>query len=49
MCMCVVSKQFELLDVVFDSCNMIRFLSLLLLSLCPCVASIIMWSSLVCL
>ena len=51
--MCVVNKQFELLELVFDSfmltCSMMRFLSLLLLCLCPCVVSVVMWSSLVCL
>ena len=29
--------------------GMMRFLSLLLLGLCPCVVSVVMWSSLVCL
>ena len=51
ICMCVVYKQFELLEFVFDSvmltCSMMRFLSLLLLGLC--VVSVVMWSSLVCL
>ena len=53
ICICVVNKQFELLEVVFDSvyltCNMMRFLSLLLLGLCACVLYVVMWSSLVCL
>ena len=53
VCMCVVNKQFELLKFVFDSvyvsCSMMRFLSLLLLGLCPCVVSVVMWSYLVCL
>ena len=31
------------------TCSMMRFLSLLLLGLCPCVVSVVMWSSLVCL
>ena len=31
------------------TCNMMRFLSLLLLGLSPCVVSVVMWSSLVCL
>ena len=29
------------------TCNMMRFLSLLLLGLCPCVVSVVMWSSVV--
>ena len=45
--------MFELLEFVFDSvydtCSMMRFLSLLLLGLCPCVVSVVMWSSFVCL
>ena len=53
VCMCVVNKQFELIEFVFDSvyvtCSMMRFLSLLLLGLCHCVVSVVMWSSLVCL
>ena len=45
-----VNKQFELLEFVFDSAyiEMMRFLSLLLLGLCGCVVSVVMWSSLVC-
>ena len=31
------------------TCSMMRFLSLLLLGLCPCVVAVGMWSSLVCL
>ena len=50
---CVVNKQFELLEFVVYSvyvdCSIMRFLSLLLLGLCPCVVSVVMWSSLVCL
>ena len=53
VCMRVVNKQFELLEFVFDSVyvdlQMMRFLSLLLLGICPCVVSVVMWSSLVCL
>ena len=53
ICMCVMNKQFELLEFVFDSVMltriMMRFLSLLLLGMCPCVVSVVMWSSLVCL
>ena len=52
--MCVVNKPFEFLEVVFDpldpfmlTCSMMKFLSLLLLGLCVCDMSIIMWSSLV--
>ena len=29
------------------TCNMMRFLSLSLLGMCPCVVSVVMWSSLV--
>ena len=51
ICMCVVNKQFEFLEFVFDPVyvtrNMMRFLSLLLLGLCPCVVSVVMWPSLV--
>ena len=52
ICMCVVNKQFELLEFVFGpfmlNCSMMRFLSLLLLGLCHCVVSVVIWS-LVCL
>ena len=49
-----MNKQFELLEFVFDSVYVDlqydeRFLSLLLLGLCPSVVSVVMWSSLVCL
>ena len=42
------NKQFELLEFVFDSvyvesCSMMRFLSLLLLGLCPCVVSMVVF------
>ena len=50
ICMCVVNKQFELLEFFIPfmvNCGI--FLSLLLLGLCPCVVSVVMWSSLVCL
>ena len=51
--MCVVNKQFELLEFVSESvyltCSMMRFLSLLLLGLCVCVGLVVLWSSLVCL
>ena len=49
ICMSVVNKQFELLEFVFDTCSMMRFLSLLLLRMCDCVVSVVMWSTLVCL
>ena len=31
------------------TCSKMRFLSLLLLAMCPCVVSVVMWSPLVCL
>ena len=47
VCMCVVNKQFELLEFVFDSvmltCSMMRFLALLLMSLCVCVVLVVLW------
>ena len=47
------NKQFDLLEFVLIpfmlTCSMMRFPSLLLLGLCPCGASVVMWSSLVCL
>ena len=53
ICMCVVKKQFDLLEFVLIpymlTCNMMRFISLLLLGMCPCVMSVVMWYSLVCL
>ena len=39
VCICVVNKQFELLEFVSEfmlTCSMMRFLSLLLLGLCVC-------------
>ena len=51
ICMWVVYKQFEILEFVFDSVyvdqQMMIFLLLLLLGLglCPCVVSVVMWSS----
>ena len=53
ICPCVVNKQFELLEFVFDSvyvdlqCDEIYLI--LLPGLCACVMSTGMWSSLVCL
>ena len=52
ICMCVVNKKFELLDIFIPfmlTCSMMRFLALLLLGMCSCVVSVIMWWSLVCL
>ena len=53
VCMCVVNKQFELLELFLIpfmlACSMMRFLSLLLLGLCPCGVSVVMWSFLICL
>ena len=46
VCMCVVNKQFELLEFVSESvmltCSMIRFISLLLLGLCVCVVLVVL-------
>ena len=45
ICMCVVNNQFEVLEFVFIpfmlTCIMMRFLSLLLLCLCPCDAFVV--------
>ena len=47
ICMCVVIKQFELLEFVFIpfmlTCSMMRLLSLLLLCMCACVVFVVMW------
>ena len=47
ICMCVVNKQFELMEFVFDSvmlpCCMMRFRSLFMLCLCPCVVSVVVF------
>ena len=47
ICMCVVDKQFELLDLVLSpfmlTCSIITFLSLLLLGLCVCVVLVVLW------
>ena len=46
VCMCVVNKQFELLEFVSESVYvdfMMRFLSLLLLGLCVCVVLAVLW------
>ena len=47
ICMCVVNKQFQLLEFVFDSVYV--DLQYDEISLCPCVVSVVMWSSLMCL
>ena len=53
ICMCVVNKNLSssslFLIPFMLTCSMMRFLSLLLLCLCPCIVSVVMWSSLVCL
>ena len=45
--MCVVNKQFELLETFFIpfmlACSMMRFLSPLLLGLCACVVFVVLW------
>ena len=47
VCMCVVNKQFELIEFVLSlfmlTCSMIRFLSSLLLGLCACVVFVVLW------
>ena len=44
--MCVVNKQFKLLELVFIpfmlNFNMMRLLSLLLMGMCACVVSVVM-------
>ena len=46
ICMCVVNKQFELLEFVSESFiltySVMRFISLLLLGLCVCVAFVVL-------
>ena len=53
VCMCVVNKHFELLELFLSlfmlTCNMMSFISLLLLGLCACVVLVVLWQSLVCL
>ena len=44
ICMCVVKKQFELIDSFMLTWSMMRVISLLLLGPCPCVVSIVVWS-----
>ena len=51
ICMRVVNKQFVLLELFLIpfmlTCNVMRFLSLLLLGMCPCVVSVFLcglWS-----
>ena len=47
ICMCVVNKQYELLEFVLTpfmlTCSMMQFLSLLLLGMCPCVVSVVVF------
>ena len=47
ICICVVNKQFELLEFVLISfmltCSMIGFLSNVLLGLCACVVCVVFW------
>ena len=42
VCMCVVRKQFQLLEFVFDSVYVD------VLGLCACMVYVVVWSSLVC-
>ena len=41
--MCVVNKQFELLEFVMLTCSMMIFLLLLLLGLCACEVFVDLW------
>ena len=47
--MCVINKQFKLLEFVFIpfmlTCSKMRFISFLLLGLFACVMSIVVWLS----
>ena len=46
VCMCVVNKQFELLEFVSEfmlTCTIMRFFSLLLLGMCVCVVLVVLW------
>ena len=47
VCICVVNKQFEFLEFVFESVyvdlSLMIFLSLLLLGLCACVVFVVQW------
>ena len=46
ICMCVVNKQFEFLEFVFNSVYVdLKYNE----SMCACVVCVVMWSSLVCL
>ena len=53
ICMCVVNKQFEVLEFVFDSVYVDLQYDEIYLTLTTgsvsCVVSVVMWSSLVCL
>ena len=47
ICMCVVNKQFELLEFVLSpfllTCSMMRLISILLLGMCACVVFVVLW------
>ena len=47
ICMCLVNKQFELLEFVLIpfmlTCSMMIFLSLSLLGMCACVECVVLW------
>ena len=53
ICMCVVNKQFELLEFVFDTVYVdLQYDEIYFTftaGLCPCVVYVVIWSSLVCL
>ena len=53
ICMCVVNKHLSsssLFSIPFRlTSSMMRFITFLLLRLCVCVMSVVVWSSLVCL
>ena len=46
VCMCVVNKQLSSSSPFMLTCNMMRFLSLLLLGLCACVVFVVLGLSL---
>ena len=48
ICMCVMNKKFELLEFFIPfmlTCSMMIFLSFLLLGMCSCLMSVVMWLS----
>ena len=47
ICICVVNNKLFIPFML--TCSVMRFLSLLLLGMCPCGVCVVMWSSLVCL